>query len=225
MVSILSFRPLCQQTCRQQLALDDSAPIILSVGDRLKEKGFHLLLRAFAAVLERHPRAMLAIVGGPGRHGRDYSTALMQECRQLRITAHVRFVGAAPQHQLPLWYNAADLFVLLSAREGSSNVVLESLACGTPVVSTDVGESRNLARQVPGGFRVVERDSQRAAETIMDIVRDVPSRSKTAAAMQNGGWSRTADQVHSVFARVLEQKPRTHVGNTPSSLSLSRINS
>ena len=70
---------------------------------------------------------------------------------------HVKFIGEIPNHELRIWYNAADVFCLASYREGWANVILESMACGIPVIASDVGGNaqvicnENLGTVIPFG--------------------------------------------------------------------------
>ena len=133
------------------------------MGDRLELKGFHLLVEALPEIRRVHPTAYLAIVGGPGRHGRDYTAEIERRIETLGLWEHVLLAGRRPHEELPWWYSAADVFALMSSREGSPNVVLESLACGTPVVATAVGSIPDDLSDPRLGIVLPER-SGKAAE-------------------------------------------------------------
>jgi glycosyltransferase involved in cell wall biosynthesis len=83
---------------------------------------------------------------------------LQRLAEKLGIADHVQFLGQLPQDQVALWMNAADCLVLPSKSEGTPNVVLEALACGTPVVATPVGEVPFLVKDGVNGY-VVEQDT------------------------------------------------------------------
>jgi glycosyltransferase involved in cell wall biosynthesis len=103
-------------------------------------KGLDLLLEAMARPELRESAPLLALVGdGPGRG------ALEKQARETLPAGAVRFVGNVPHDELATWYRAADLTVLPSRSEGIPNVLLESLACGTGFVASDVGSVRELA--------------------------------------------------------------------------------
>lgn len=113
-------------------------PLLVSVGTLAPRKGFHLVLEAMSHLVERFPGIRFAMVGGAGPEG-----AMEEELRDLAerlgLSDKVIFAGPRSREELYLWYSAADVFVLASAHEGCPNVVLEALACGTPVVATPVG--------------------------------------------------------------------------------------
>lgn len=128
------FYPLNRGEARSALDLPTAGQIVLSVGGLAPHKGFHVLVQAMAKLLSRIPDLKLYIVGeGPMRRN------LERQVRSLGVESRVCLVGSQANDRLQLWYNAADVTCLASTREGMPNVVLESMACGTPVVATRVG--------------------------------------------------------------------------------------
>lgn len=125
---------------RQRLSIPTPDRVFLWVGRLVDVKRPSLLIEAFALVKQAEPAARLILAGdGP----------LLAETqglvRQAGLGESVHFAGAVPQSELPLWYRAADATVLSSDSEGLPNVFRESLACGTPFVSTDVGSISEIA--------------------------------------------------------------------------------
>lgn len=147
------FAPGDQATARTRLGLEDNAgPLLLYVGNLKESKGCLDLLEAFAA-MTAHPQARLIYVGEGACRG-----ALLARARALGVEARVRLAGAMPHDALPDWFRAADLLCLPSHNEGVPNVVLEAMACGTPVVATQVGGipevlPMHAGRLVPPGDR------------------------------------------------------------------------
>jgi glycosyltransferase involved in cell wall biosynthesis len=128
-VDLAVFRPVEQAEARRQLGLRDST-ILLSIGKLDRAKGHDLVVE----VLVEMPACRLVIAGeGP------FESELRALARRRGVADRVDFLGVVPHARLPLLYCAADALVLASVREGMPNVVLESLACGTPVVASDVG--------------------------------------------------------------------------------------
>jgi len=158
------FRPIPRLEARRLLGLPDEGPLLVSVGTLAPRKGFHLVLEAVAALAPRFPGIRFAMVGGAGPEG-----AMEEELRalaaRLGIPFRAIFAGSRSRAELAAWYSAADLFVLASAHEGCPNVVLEALACGTPVVATPVGNVPEILDSPEVGL-LTERSVLALVETI-----------------------------------------------------------
>lgn len=127
------FRPGSREDARRRLGLDPTSKRLLFIGNLVNVKGIDVLLTACARLRQAKHDFELDILGqGPLRG------SLEAQANRLGLDG-VRFRGALPQTELPVWYQAADVFVLPSRSEGVPNVVLEAMACRTPVVSTRVG--------------------------------------------------------------------------------------
>ncbi|MGD9855178.1 MAG: glycosyltransferase, partial [Planctomycetaceae bacterium] len=139
------FFPGNWRAARRQLAtrhpqLNEHRPMLLWVGRMVHVKRLDVLLAAASALRRRGREFVLCLAGdGPLRD----RIARMVSDRQLSDCVH--FVGPLPPESLGEWYRAADVTVLSSESEGLPNVLRESLACGTPFVSTDVGSVREIA--------------------------------------------------------------------------------
>ncbi len=134
-VDVAKFAPSSRDLARLTLGLARRRTF-LSVGNLKPVKGFDLLVKAFARVLAESADKDLGLVivgDGPARK------PLERLISSLGLDAHVRLAGNVPNDALHVWYSAADVFCLASESEGWPNVVLEALACGTPVVAPAVG--------------------------------------------------------------------------------------
>lgn len=142
-------------------ALGLSGPALLMVGNLVPLKGHALVLET----LRELPGATL-LVAGDGPEG----AALRELARSLGVEDRARFLGAQPQQALPSLYNAADVMVLPSLAEGLANAWVESLACGTPIVVTDVGGAREVLSHPHAGM-IVARNPAAIAEGIRSVLR------------------------------------------------------
>ncbi len=131
------FHPGPPAEARRRLGLPGDRHIALWVGRMEPVKGLDVLLDAWGRLAATAPRPLLVLVGDGGERA-----ALERRARAFGDS--VRFVGPMPHDALPDWYRAADCVVLPSRSEGMPNVLLESLACGTPFVASDVGSVAEL---------------------------------------------------------------------------------
>ena len=179
---------------RRALGLARDEKIVLSVGSLVPAKGFEDLIRAMSLPLPRNLKLYL-IGEGPQR---PMLTALIE---QLGLVKRVHLRGAVSQAELPDWYAAADLFCLPSHREGCPNVVLEALACGTPVVATDVGDLNTLLSNPPSG-RIIPVDS---VEELSDALAWALEQPWDRAEIARQGSARSWDQVADELLRLYQK--------------------
>jgi teichuronic acid biosynthesis glycosyltransferase TuaC len=151
-IDTAKFFPIDKKQARQHWQIPEDAQVLISVGGLVDRKGFHRVIEILPALIEKYPRLLYLIVGGASPEGNILSR-LEQQVETLNIGQHVRFLGALPAEQLHDPLSAADLFVLATANEGWANVFLEAMACGLPVVCTDVGGNREVvANEILGSI-------------------------------------------------------------------------
>ncbi|WKJ91520.1 glycosyltransferase [Methylomonas montana] len=142
-IDTAKFFPVDKRLARQHWQIPEDAQVLISVGGLVDRKGFHRVIEILPALIEKYPRLLYLIVGGASPEG-NIRSRLEQQVETLNLGQHVRFLGALPAEQLHGPLSAADLFVLATANEGWANVFLEAMACGLPVISTDVGGNREV---------------------------------------------------------------------------------
>ncbi len=166
-VNLDLFRPIQRETARCYLGLNGES-IIIFVGRIIPLKGIENMLKAMAH-LEGKQRIKFVVIGGD-----DHSQAEMQRLkklsRTLRIDESVIFLGSVKQETLPLFYSAADLCVVPSHSESFGLVILESLACGTPVIATKVGCAESVIRYGETGYVVTDNDPGSLADKILQLL-------------------------------------------------------
>ncbi len=145
-------------SAKAELGIDQ--PLVVSVGALIPRKRQSLTLRAVATLPDVH----LAFIG----KGEDLAT-LQLEAKALGIADRVRFLGALLHADIARWLAAADVMCLPSSSEGLANAWVEALACGTPVVTTDVGGARELIDRPEAG-RIVEPEVNAIAAAIADLL-------------------------------------------------------
>lgn len=197
------FRPWPKAEARRMLGLPEASRIVISVGDRVERKGFHVLIDALSRVLRMHPDVHAVIVGGPGRHGLDYTREIETRIAVSRLHDRVHLAGSQPHRDLAQWYSAADLFALLSSREGSPNVLLEALACGVPAVATPVGGIPEELADERSGVLLSERSVPAAAEGLCRALDRDWDREAIRTMMTRRNWHAVAEDIDTVMDRVL----------------------
>lgn len=201
------FKPLPRSEARTRLGLPLDRRIIVSAGYRLEIKGFHILIDALPRIREVFPDVLVAIVGGQARWGLDYTSEIERHIRENRVEDAVLLPGARPPEEMPLWYSSGDLFALLSSREGSSNVLMEALACGLPAIGTPVGGIAELLRDSRLGVLVSERNAPAVALGAIEALKRNWDRHEVRGVMEKMSWRRTAQEVRDVWARAIEASP------------------
>jgi D-inositol-3-phosphate glycosyltransferase len=171
-VNLERFRPMDKARARQLLGFSPEEAIVLFVGRFAPLKGIERLLAA-ATRLEEPRRLRLVLVGGNG-DGTPESHQVRHLSEAYRIQDSVTLAGRVAQGQLPPYYSAADVLVVPSYYESFGLVALESLACGTPVVATDVGVMPSILREGVNGCVVSEGSPRALAQGIERVLGSAP---------------------------------------------------
>ena len=204
------FRPVPREEARSRLGLAPG-PLVASVGNLVRGKGHHVVLRALARI----PGARGLIVGrGPEER------RLREEASTLGISSRVDFRGEMPQRALRDVYAAADVLVLASASEGWPNVLLESLACGTPVVATDVGAVREILCDESLGRVVQTQDEAEVAAAISAVLADATDPLVRRAFAERFSWDAVSQAQIGLFEGVLGRAgQRAHDSISPAGVA------
>jgi glycosyltransferase involved in cell wall biosynthesis len=181
-VDLERFHPVDQAKARNDLGLPMDRRVLLSVGHLVSIKGHDIAIQALADM----PEADLAIVGeGPER------SSLQELAHSMGVTNRIRFAGARPQTELPLWYSAADALVLCSSREGWANVLLESMACSTPVVATNVGGTAEALSAPEAGVLMQDRSPAGLVAAVGKLFASYPERKMVRQFAEQFDWQAT----------------------------------
>jgi glycosyltransferase involved in cell wall biosynthesis len=179
-VDLDRFRPLDRAAAKRQLGV--AGPLIVTIGTLIRRKGQWLAIEA----LERLPGATLILIGeGPDR------AALERQAAEAGLSGRVRFIGSRPQAEMPLYLGAADVMLLPTSREGLANVWLESLACGTPVVTSDVGGAREVFDR-PAAGALVALDREAIVAAVQAIIAEPPDPAAVRETAKRFGWDANA---------------------------------
>jgi glycosyltransferase involved in cell wall biosynthesis len=202
-VDLRRFHPEPPAAARLQLGIE-GAPVLLSVGHLIERKGHHLLIGALPMVLQRHPQARLLIVGeGPER------ASLEAQVIALGLQSRVTLTGALPNDTLATWYSAADVLILASSREGWANVLLEAMACGTPVVATRIWGTPEVVSTDDVGLLVEQRSSEGLAASLLQMLESPRDRGRVRRYAEGFGWEQTSQAQVSLFRELVQSREVT----------------
>ena len=214
-VDLNLFGPVPQDEARQILGLPAKRRVVLFVGRIEPLKGIDTLLRAMALVAHNLPGdqedlSVIIIGGAPGAGAGQVKQELerLESLRvELGIDHLVTFLGAQNQDTLVYYYSAADMVVVPSHYESFGMVALEAMACGTPVVASQVGGQAFLVQDGVTGFTVPVDEPEALAEKLTVLVVDYQLRHKLGqqalAVAQQYAWENIAARILSLYGQVL----------------------
>ncbi|WP_456367066.1 glycosyltransferase family 4 protein [Thermococcus sp.] len=156
------FKLINKEQARKKLGLPSDKKIVLSVGNLVPVKGHEFLIQASRTVLNKRKDVLFVIVGGG-----PLRKKLENLVGELGVREHFLFAGPRPHEEIPLWMNAADLFVLSSLSEGNPTVMFEALGVGLPFVGTAVGGVPEIITSEDYGLLCPPADPDCLAEKIL----------------------------------------------------------
>lgn len=206
-VDVQAFRPREQAGVRAELGLEQDDLIALFTGNLIRRKGGDVLLKAAARCAVKHPRLRLILIGtGPERE------ALLRLAGELGIGDRLTLAGYRPLTEMPLWYQACDLFVMPSWAEGLSVSLLEAMSCGRPVVTSfpDVGD-HDAVRDGETGLLTPFGDVDRLASALDQLASSPALRTRLGDAArrlveEEFSWDIVGQKTVDVYRAVLDRR-------------------
>lgn len=190
-VDLTLFRPPERSAARR--ALGFTRPTLLAVGNLVPLKRHRMMIEALALL----PQVDLVIVGeGPER------AAIEALASRRGVSARVRLLGQLPQDRLAPIYGAADLLLLTSTHEGWPNVLLESMACGTPAVVSDIAGIADIVAAPVAGRIVTDVTVERLADAIGALLAAPPDRAATRTYAEQFDWRSTTEGQIALFCEI-----------------------
>lgn len=194
-VDLVIFRPSDDRAAaRARLGL--VGPAIVSVGHLIERKGQHHTIAALATL----PGWTLLLAGEGPERGRLEALAASHG-----VADRVRFLGSQPHEALPALYSAADISVLASSREGWANVLLESMACGTPVVASAIPGNDEVVQRPAAGVIVDANTPEGFAAAIRALWAGMPPRAAVRAYAEQFSWDATSEGQLDVFTTAIRR--------------------
>jgi teichuronic acid biosynthesis glycosyltransferase TuaC len=203
-VDTATFHRVSRDEARKLLALGSDAPVLISVGALVERKGFHRVMESLPALRERFPGLRYLVVGGASPEG-DWSAVLRRRAAELGVSDCVSFLGTLEPSELKIPLSAADVFVLATRNEGWANVFLEAMACGLPVVTTDVGGNAEVVCDSRLGIVVPFGHPKALTEALAEALRRDWDRDAIVAHAAANSWDRRVETLVQEFVVVSER--------------------
>ena len=201
-VDVARFHPVDRIEAREHYNLPADAQVLISVGGLVERKGMHRVIDCLPALLARHSALHYLIVGSGGPEG-DMRPELEAQVARLGLAGRVHFVGTVAPDDLKWPLSASDVFVLSTRNEGWANVFLEAMACGLPVITTDVGGNAEVVCRTELGSIVPFGDAA-ALTAALDAAFAKPwDRAAILAYAEANQWDKRVAQLLHAFAPML----------------------
>lgn len=201
-VDLSKFAPVVRAEARHQIGLPADAKVLISVGALSERKGFHRVIECLPGLLAAHPTLHLVLVGGPGPED-DIASRLQSMARSPGLEDRVHFLGSVPHGRLHVALSAADVFVLATSYEGWANVFLEAMACGLPVVTTDVGGNSQVVNDSSLGRIVPFGNAGLLQQAIDEALRMTWDRASIRAYAESNSWDQRMQPLLDAYQQLL----------------------
>ena len=185
------FKP--RERASQKAALGLAGPVILSVGALIARKNQALLIDALPVLPD-----VTLLLAGQGESEASYRALAERK----GVSGRVRFMGSVPHDELPALFGAADIMALVSQSEGLPNAWVEALACGTPVIASNVGGAPELICS-PDAGRIVEQDTDAIVAAAIDLLQNPVPQERVAATVAHFSWNANAKSLHEFFKQAV----------------------
>ena len=194
-VDLVKFTPHPQEAARRRLGLAQDKRILLAVGHLVRPKGQAIAIQA----LQSLPADVNHVLAGEGEDRGN----LERMARDFGVEVRVRFVGVVAPDELKWYYSAADALVHCSSQEGWANVLLESMACGTPVSTTAIPGTVEVVTAPDAGALMRDRSPDSLVEAFARLFADKPRRLATRTYAERFSWDATTRGQVALFSRIL----------------------
>jgi len=194
-VDLKQFRPMDRAVLRREFGID--GPALASVGYLIPRKGHEIVIGALPLL----PGTTLLIAGDGPEEAHLKSLAA-----RLGVADRVRFLGRLPHDGLARLYGAVDALVLASSREGWANVLLEAMACGTPVVASNVWGTPEVVAVPEAGVLMRARTPEALAEAVRGLLASPPDRAATRAYAEQFSWDATTQGQLQLFTKIIDAR-------------------
>ena len=197
-VDTSKFQVLNKSECRKRLGIPQDKKVIISVGALVERKGHHRIIETLPELINKYPNLLYIVVGGGSVEG-DMSISLNEQVRELSLIKHVRFAGEIQHNKINEFLCASDTFALATRFEGWANVFFEAMACGLPVVTTDICGNAEVVKNGENGLLVPFGDREALANAIDKALTTTWNKETIINYAKSRTWDQVADEVYEQF--------------------------
>jgi len=202
-VDTQKFTAIDRMAARSQLGIKPADKVLVSVGGLVERKGFHRVIPLLPELRKEFPELKFLIVGGASAEG-DWTLRLQDLARAQGVDDIVQFLGPMPSERLTVPLSAADVFVLATSNEGWANVFLEAMACGLPVITTDVGGNREVVSSSVVGNVVPFGDAQALKNALSTALAKSWDRAAIVRYAHDNEWEGRVDTLVHEFSVLVQ---------------------
>lgn len=188
------FFPEPKTAAREKLQIKATSQVLVSVGSLIPLKGHHRVVEALPELLKIFPNMLFLIVGGATRYD-DANSLVESAITESGLQNHVRLCGRVNPEDLRWYLSAADVFTLATQNEGWPNALMEALACGLPIVTTDVGGNAEIVHNQDMGKVVPYWDKIAFVKAVTEQLHNETGREARLQWVADRSWASTASRV------------------------------
>lgn len=192
------FFPILSHGLRERIGIPDDAKVMVTIGGLVDRKGFHRVIDALPKLSNDNIHYL--IIGGATKEG-DNSEQLKRQVEKLGLNNRVHFLGKKKPDELREYLSAADLFVLMSTNEGWANVILESMACGTPVLASNVGGNAEVVSK-PSLGKIIELDDQQLIHALDEMFAKAWQAEELIEYANQNSWDSRIEHLSNIFIQI-----------------------
>lgn len=201
-INLERFESLSKERMRKRLHIRDDENICIFVGSLRPVKGAIYLIEAMKIIADKNTNTRLFIVGDGEE--RKY---LENRSRDLNIDRYVNFVGQVPNEEVPWYMVSGDIFILPSLSEGFPVAVLEAMASGLPVISTNLGALHEFVKDGKNGFLAEPKNPEQIADKILMLLEDDELRERMSKenkeVVKRYSWGAIIERLERIYINVL----------------------
>lgn len=197
LVDVEKFKGYSKTECRTLLGLPQNKNSF-GIGRLVERNGYQYLVEAVPYIMEKR-KDVAFFIGGKG----PLKNYLERRIRELGIEEYITFLGFVPDEMIPVWLNAADIFVMPSTRETFPIVMLKTLASGTPFVGSAIGAVPEVITSEEFGLLVEPADPKDLAEKILIALEKEWDREKIRKYGERFTWENIAKKIFMIYNKVI----------------------